>query len=148
MGGRLIPPTTELFSTFYAKRADGSDLWWRNMLENPTTVQFDHRCLVRLLEEAHLRSANRCIPLGNHNVLVHSDPLRHNETEPDIAPDPPLHNEESRHRGIPCGESASYTWDQHVGVLCACPARGDASSGERAASELLYRAFGDVETAR
>ncbi|KAJ3484429.1 hypothetical protein NLI96_g5652 [Meripilus lineatus] len=45
MGGRLAPPTDELFSPFYAKAADKSDLWWRNILENPTTVQFNHRCL-------------------------------------------------------------------------------------------------------
>ncbi|KAG8914693.1 hypothetical protein FRC00_011419 [Tulasnella sp. 408] len=45
MGGRLAPPSDELFSKDYAKRADGSDLWWRNIFENPTTVQFDHRCL-------------------------------------------------------------------------------------------------------
>jgi len=45
MGHHLIPPTNELFSPFYAQKADGSDLWWRNILENPTTVQFDHRCL-------------------------------------------------------------------------------------------------------
>lgn len=46
MGGRLAPPSDELFSKAYAKRPDGSDLWWRNIFENPTTVQFDHRCLV------------------------------------------------------------------------------------------------------
>jgi cytochrome c oxidase assembly protein subunit 15 len=45
MGGRLAPPTDELFSPDYAKRADGSDRWWRNILENPITVQFDHRVL-------------------------------------------------------------------------------------------------------
>ncbi|KAG8952762.1 Cytochrome c oxidase assembly protein cox15 [Tulasnella sp. 424] len=45
MGGRLAPPSDELFSKAYAKRSDGSDLWWRNIFENPTTVQFDHRCL-------------------------------------------------------------------------------------------------------
>ncbi|KAH9950076.1 COX15-CtaA-domain-containing protein [Amylocystis lapponica] len=45
MGGRLAPPTDELFSRDYAKAPDGSDLWWRNIFENPTTVQFDHRCL-------------------------------------------------------------------------------------------------------
>ena len=49
MGGRLIPPKDELFSPFYAKRADGADNWWRNIFENPTTVQFDHRCLVSYL---------------------------------------------------------------------------------------------------
>lgn len=46
MGGRLVPPTDELFSLSYAKNADKFDLWWRNIFENPTTVQFDHRVLV------------------------------------------------------------------------------------------------------
>ncbi|KAH9921481.1 COX15-CtaA-domain-containing protein [Epithele typhae] len=45
MGGRLAPPADELFDPAYAKRADKSDLWWRSIFENPTTVQFDHRCL-------------------------------------------------------------------------------------------------------
>ncbi|KAF9452141.1 electron transfer protein 1 [Macrolepiota fuliginosa MF-IS2] len=45
MGGRLAPPMDELFSTSYAKNLDKSDTWWRNILENPTTVQFDHRVL-------------------------------------------------------------------------------------------------------
>ncbi|KAL4082017.1 cytochrome oxidase assembly protein-domain-containing protein [Scleroderma yunnanense] len=45
MGGRIAPPADELLSLAYAKRADGSDIWWRNIFENPTTVQFDHRVL-------------------------------------------------------------------------------------------------------
>ncbi|KAG6833835.1 hypothetical protein H0H87_011769 [Tephrocybe sp. NHM501043] len=45
MGGRLAPPADELFSPAYAKSGDKSDLWWRNIFENPTTVQFDHRVL-------------------------------------------------------------------------------------------------------
>lgn len=45
MGIGLTPPKSELFSTFYSRRADNSDLWWRNMLENPSTVQLDHRIL-------------------------------------------------------------------------------------------------------
>ncbi|KAH9853837.1 COX15-CtaA-domain-containing protein [Lenzites betulinus] len=45
MGGRLAPPADELFDPAYAKKADHSDIWWRNIFENPTTVQFDHRCL-------------------------------------------------------------------------------------------------------
>ncbi|KAE9405961.1 COX15-CtaA-domain-containing protein [Gymnopus androsaceus JB14] len=45
MGGRLAPSRDELMSSAYAKRADGSDKWWRNIFENPTTVQFDHRVL-------------------------------------------------------------------------------------------------------
>lgn len=46
MGGRLVPPTEDLMAPAYAKNADKSDLWWRNILENPVTVQFDHRLLV------------------------------------------------------------------------------------------------------
>lgn len=47
MGGRLAPPIDELFATAYSKSEDHSDIWWRNIFENPTTVQFDHRVLVR-----------------------------------------------------------------------------------------------------
>ncbi|KAG9100427.1 Cytochrome c oxidase assembly protein cox15 [Ceratobasidium sp. UAMH 11750] len=45
MGGRLAPPRDELLNPAYAQKADKSDLWWRNMLENPSTVQFNHRVL-------------------------------------------------------------------------------------------------------
>ncbi|KAK7061458.1 electron transfer protein 1 [Favolaschia claudopus] len=44
MGGRLAPPSDELFSPAYAKNENKADLW-RNIFENPTTVQFDHRLL-------------------------------------------------------------------------------------------------------
>lgn len=45
MGTGFVPPVEEMFSAFYSHRPDRSDLWWRNMLENPTTAQFDHRVL-------------------------------------------------------------------------------------------------------
>ncbi|KHO01797.1 Heme A synthase/Protoheme IX farnesyltransferase [Metarhizium album ARSEF 1941] len=45
MGVGLTPPKAELWDEFYCRKADGSDLWWRNMLENPSTVQLDHRIL-------------------------------------------------------------------------------------------------------
>jgi cytochrome c oxidase assembly protein subunit 15 len=45
MGDGLIPPKSELFDKFYSRKPDGSDIWWRNMLENPSTVQLDHRIL-------------------------------------------------------------------------------------------------------
>lgn len=45
MGKGLTPPISELFSDFYSHREDQSDLWWRNMLENPSLVQLDHRIL-------------------------------------------------------------------------------------------------------
>jgi len=45
MGLGLTPPRAELWDKFYARRDDSSDLWWRNMLENPSLVQLDHRIL-------------------------------------------------------------------------------------------------------
>lgn len=45
MGKGLHPPASELFDPFYSRKEDKSDLWWRNMLENPSTVQLDHRFL-------------------------------------------------------------------------------------------------------
>lgn len=45
MGTGLAPPSSELWDKFYSRKEDGSDLWWRNMLENPSTVQLDHRIL-------------------------------------------------------------------------------------------------------
>jgi heme a synthase len=48
MGGRMAPPLDEMFAATYAKNADSSDLW-RNIFENPTTVQFTHRVLVSFL---------------------------------------------------------------------------------------------------
>lgn len=43
MGDDYIPSKNELWSPVYARKADKSDLWWRNLLENPTTVQLVHR---------------------------------------------------------------------------------------------------------
>lgn len=47
MGETIVPPTSELFDPNYSKQEPGSTwaLFWRNMLENPTTVQFNHRVL-------------------------------------------------------------------------------------------------------
>lgn len=45
MGVGLTPPKSELWDRFYSRKEDGSDLWWRNMLENPSLVQLDHRIL-------------------------------------------------------------------------------------------------------
>ncbi|KAI9866685.1 MAG: Cytochrome c oxidase assembly protein cox15, partial [Watsoniomyces obsoletus] len=48
MGVGLTPPKSELFDKFYShvpadERGEHSDLIWRNMLENPSLVQLDHR---------------------------------------------------------------------------------------------------------
>ncbi|KAL4887003.1 cytochrome oxidase assembly protein-domain-containing protein [Aspergillus karnatakaensis] len=45
MGNGLAPPMAELFDNRYSRHEDRSDLWWRNMLENPSLVQLDHRIL-------------------------------------------------------------------------------------------------------
>ncbi|KAE8374989.1 cytochrome oxidase assembly protein-domain-containing protein [Aspergillus bertholletiae] len=45
MGTGLAPPKSELFDARYSRHEDRSDLWWRNMLENPSLVQLDHRIL-------------------------------------------------------------------------------------------------------
>ena len=45
MGLGLTPPKNELWDTFYSHVPDHSDLWWRNMLENPSLVQLDHRIM-------------------------------------------------------------------------------------------------------
>jgi cytochrome c oxidase assembly protein subunit 15 len=45
MGLGLAPPKKELFDPFYSHVPNQSDLWWRNMLENPSLVQLDHRIM-------------------------------------------------------------------------------------------------------
>ncbi|CCK71214.1 Cox15p KNAG_0G01560 [Huiozyma naganishii CBS 8797] len=43
MGETWFPPKRELMDSNFARREDQKDLWWRNLLENPTTVQLVHR---------------------------------------------------------------------------------------------------------
>ena len=45
MGDDYIPSRGELMSPVFSRKEDHSDLWWRNLLENPTTVQLVHRIL-------------------------------------------------------------------------------------------------------
>jgi len=46
MGNGLTPPSSELWDSFYSRQpAPNRDLWWRNILENPSLVQLDHRIL-------------------------------------------------------------------------------------------------------
>ncbi|KAJ6135075.1 Cytochrome c oxidase assembly protein COX15 [Penicillium capsulatum] len=45
MGNGLAPPRAELWDAHYSRHEDRSDLWWRNILENPSLVQLDHRIL-------------------------------------------------------------------------------------------------------
>lgn len=45
MGDDYVPSYGELMSPVYSRKTDGSDLFWRNLFENPTTVQLVHRTL-------------------------------------------------------------------------------------------------------
>jgi cytochrome c oxidase assembly protein subunit 15 len=45
MGLGLTPPKAELFDPRYSQKTDESDLLWRNVCENPSLVQLDHRIL-------------------------------------------------------------------------------------------------------
>lgn len=43
MGDDYVPSMGELMSPVFSRKPDLSDLWWRNLFENPTTVQLTHR---------------------------------------------------------------------------------------------------------
>lgn len=43
--GRIAPPLDELMDDRFAQREDGSDKVWRNLAQNPVTVQLIHRTL-------------------------------------------------------------------------------------------------------
>lgn len=45
MGDDWVPSKRELIDENFARKEDKSDMFWRNMLENPTTVQLNHRIL-------------------------------------------------------------------------------------------------------
>ncbi|KAG7840571.1 hypothetical protein KL942_002522 [Ogataea angusta] len=45
MGDDYLPSMNELMSPVFSRLADQSDLFWRNMFENPATVQLNHRIL-------------------------------------------------------------------------------------------------------
>lgn len=48
MGENWFPSKRELMDPHFARREDQKDLWWRNLLENPTTVQLVHRTFATL----------------------------------------------------------------------------------------------------
>lgn len=43
MGEDWLPPKSEFMSPVFAHKEDKLDMWWRNLTENPTTVQLIHR---------------------------------------------------------------------------------------------------------
>jgi len=64
MGGRLVP--TDLFGLSEVGPKDGESIpMWKNFLENPSTVQFDHRMLAytTLATVTALWVASRRVPL-------------------------------------------------------------------------------------
>lgn len=70
MGEAVMPPINELWSNHFVKPGDHGK--WRNLLENPTTVQFDHRTMA---ETAGVLSTalwvySRRLPLPNNVRLA------------------------------------------------------------------------------
>jgi cytochrome c oxidase assembly protein subunit 15 len=59
--GRLLPPAAELFST---------EPWWRNLFENPLTVQFDHRMIAYALWLAAMAHAVDLIRTGRKGSVL------------------------------------------------------------------------------
>ncbi|KIY72969.1 electron transfer protein 1 [Cylindrobasidium torrendii FP15055 ss-10] len=77
MGEKIHPPRDELFDKRYAREADKSDLFWRNMLENPVTVQFNHRMLAYVTYAGtallYLQSRRRAVafpPAARHAIQM------------------------------------------------------------------------------
>lgn len=70
MGEGFVPPKSELWSDFYVKPNDKGK--WRNFLENPTTVQFDHRTLAETTATltAALWAYSRRLPLPKNARLA------------------------------------------------------------------------------
>ena len=78
MGDTWIPPKNELLASFYSKKADERDLVWRNMLENPSLAQLDHRILATTTFSAicavfaYARfgpQVKKLIPIGSRKAL-------------------------------------------------------------------------------
>ncbi|KZT41142.1 cytochrome oxidase assembly, partial [Sistotremastrum suecicum HHB10207 ss-3] len=78
MGENIVPPVNELLSSDYAKGVNSDNQYWRNIFENPTTVQFDHRLLATLtyvattsLALASLHpNARRILPTSTKRLLM------------------------------------------------------------------------------
>lgn len=135
MGGGLVPPVGELMSPFYSQEADQSDLWWRNIFENPTTVQFDHRVLVSIVIRTHRVTLPDMFPsklslTGNHDVhcngssvpFLTASSAQNSSTRP---------NTPSRHGSIRNGKYPSSPGYFHPSLSCSCSTCCCPSSGER-----------------
>ncbi|KAI7869386.1 COX15/CtaA family [Spinellus fusiger] len=70
MGDGMIPPMNELWSDDYVKPQDNGK--WRNLLENPTTVQFDHRQMAKMtfFASSALWIYSRRLPLPKNTRLA------------------------------------------------------------------------------
>lgn len=62
MGETWVPSKRELMDSNYSRREDKKDLWWRNLLENPTTVQLVHRTFATAAFLSVLAVHMYCIP--------------------------------------------------------------------------------------
>ncbi|EDO16769.1 hypothetical protein Kpol_526p22 [Vanderwaltozyma polyspora DSM 70294] len=77
MGEHWVPNSRELMDPSYARTEDKSDLWWRNLLENPTTVQLVHRILgcsafLAVFGLHMMCSKNKTAIPKNANTMVHA----------------------------------------------------------------------------
>ncbi|ORY07492.1 cytochrome oxidase assembly [Basidiobolus meristosporus CBS 931.73] len=66
MGGRLMPESSEIWSENFARPGDSCK--WRNMFDNPVTVQFEHRVLATtsLAAVTALYYYSKRLPLPKH----------------------------------------------------------------------------------
>lgn len=79
MGDGFIPPKDELFDPSYSFKTDNGDLIWRNLFENPVTVQFNHRVLATVTFSAVLALwaysrfnplVRKCLPDSVHRAML------------------------------------------------------------------------------
>lgn len=125
MGDRLIPPKEELFSPKYEQRPDHQD-WWRNLFENPVTVQFDHRLFVCLSLLLHYLLLMMIV--GNDNLYGHRSPL--GTLTDALDPSSPPSTLKTSCRSEFChGKPPSSPRNHHLVISRPRTTRSDASSG-------------------
>jgi hypothetical protein len=135
MGGRIVPPVDELCSRAYAKMPDGSDLW-RNIFENPTAVQFDHRVLVR--DRPHCRPLD--ISSLTHRHTGHIDVSRNcvaicADIETIFTRDAAAHDSDCSCCNVRGREPASFAWHIHPRISRPGTPRSCAPSWQRRAAD-------------
>jgi hypothetical protein len=127
MGDGLVPSKDELLSPSYAKSADKSDIW-RNFFENPTTVQFDHRVLVRGMYIT-LTNASQHAHLGYDHIHCYRRLIRSDISSSSQAGTTRRHAKIST-RIIRCCQPTSRTGHHHSPLPCPSTPCSRSSGGE------------------